>query len=132
MRIQLIFSLLLFSFVALAVDDKSMNDLFNKYNSLMDQKKIELVDEVFTQKFIKESGGKKELIIKINQLPVVKENKKVAPEINWRKGLKGEIYFAKVKYTSQDKTKKTSQESEFMILKEDGKLKINGTISDDN
>lgn len=73
MRIQLILTFILFTFQALAVDDKSMQELFSKYDSLMDHKKIELIEEVFTQKFIKEAGGKEELIEKIKELPPVNE-----------------------------------------------------------
>ena len=52
--------------------------------------------------------------------------------MSWKKGLKSEIYFAKVKNLSPNKSKKENEESEFIIMKEDGKLKIDGTISDGN
>lgn len=132
MRIQLILTFILFAFNALATDDKSMQELFSKYDSVMDHKKIELIDEVFTQKFIKEAGGKEELIEKIKELPMVNEKSAPKTKMSWKKGLKNEIYFTKVKNLSPNKNKKESNESEFIVLKEDGKLKIDGTISDGN
>lgn len=128
MRIQLILLATLFSFSTVAVDDKSMKDLFQKYDSVMDQKKIELIDEVFTKKFIKESGGKEELVEKIKELtvpPVVPKT-----QMTWKKGQKGSIYLARVKELSPNKSKTAQHESEFIVVEEDGKLKIDGTISD--
>lgn len=135
MRIHLIVLSLLFVFNASAVDDKMMKELFSKYGAVMDLKKVELLDEVFSQKFIKESGGKEELISKIKELSTT-ENKslKSKSEMSWRKGLKGEIYFAKVKETISVSNNKKSitHEAEFIVVKEDGKLKIEGTLSDGN
>ena len=132
MRIQLILIFILFTFSALAINDKSMQELFSKYDSVMDQKKVQLIDEVFTQKFIKEAGGKEELIEKIKELPQAKEKSIQKTKMTWKKGLKSELYFATVKDVSPNKTKKDKDESEFIIMKEDGKLKIDGTISDGN
>lgn len=129
MRIQLVFFLLLFSVNTLASDDKSMQELFNKYDAVMDQKKIDLIDEVFTEKFIKSSGGKKELIEKIRELP-----EPIAPnesEVRWKKGLKGKIYFAKIEEKTSGKKKAKTESSQFIVVEEKGKLKIDGTISDD-
>jgi hypothetical protein len=120
--------MLLISFYALGVDDQSMNELFQKYDSVMDHKKIELIDEVFTKNFIKESGGKKELIKKIKSLP-----ESLVPSqttMSWKKGNKGEIYLATLKEKSINKKISSSSEAEFVVKKEDGKLKIDGTISD--
>lgn len=132
MRIQLILTFILISFNAFATDDKSMQDLFSKYDSVMDHKKIELIDEVFTQKFIKEAGGKEELIEKIKELAPPNEKSAQKTKMSWKKGLKNEIYFATVKNLSPNKSKKENHESEFIVMKEDGKLKIDGTISDGN
>lgn len=135
MRIQLITIILLFSLTAVVhgSDDKSMKELFMKYDQVMDHKKTELIDEIFSQKFIKASGGKEELISKIKELPTSSEkNKPLAPDISWRKGLKNEIYFAKVKEATVNKNKKDAHETEFMVIKEDGKLKIDGTLGDGN
>lgn len=132
MRIQLILTFILISFNAFATDDKSMQDLFSKYDSVMDHKKIELIDEVFTQKFIKEAGGKEELIEKIKELSPSNQKSVQKTKMSWKKGLKNEIYFATVKNLSPNKSKKENHESEFIVMKEDGKLKIDGTISDGN
>jgi hypothetical protein len=132
MRIQLILSCLIFSMNLFAVDDKSMQDLFRKYDLVMDHKQVELIDEVFTQKFINSSGGKKELIQKIKELPTPTQKNLPANKLSWKKGIKGEIYFAKVKPVSGNKIKENPSDSEFIILNDEGKLKIDGTISDGN
>lgn len=126
MRIQIILLLIAFAANAFAVDDKSINELFKKYDLVMDQKKIELIDEVFSQKFIKESGGKEELISKIKGLP----EQLVSPKTNitWKKG-KGNIILARMKEVSSDK-RKTHQATEFIVVMEDSKPKIDGTLSD--
>ncbi len=132
MRIQLILTFIFFTFNAFATDDKSMQELFSKYDSVMDHKKIELIDEVFTQKFIKEAGGKEELIEKIKDLSPKTQKSQQKTKMSWKKGLKNEVYFATVKNLSPNKSKKENHESEFIVMKEDGKLKIDGTISDGN
>lgn len=128
MRFQITFFILFVSFYALGVNDQSMGELFKKYESVMDHKKIELIDEVFTKKFIKESGGKKELIKKIKSLPESLVQSQTT--MSWKKGNKGEIYLAKLKEKSMNKNIPISNEAEFVVIKEDGKLKIDGTIGD--
>jgi hypothetical protein len=128
MRFQITFMIFFVSFYAFGVDDRSMGELFQKYESVMDQKKIELIDEVFTKKFIKESGGKKELISKIKSLPETLTQPQTT--MSWKKGLKGEVYFAKLKENNNNKGATSSSEAEFIVIKENGKLKIDGTISD--
>lgn len=131
MRILLVIFSVLYSLNIQAVDDKSMQELFKKYDAVMDTKKVELIDEVFTQKFIKNSGGKKELTEKIQELSVPK-GPPPKMEMTWKKGLKGKLYFAKVKEISMNKSKTESEETEFIIVEENGKLKIDGTIGDGN
>lgn len=134
MHIQLIILLSLFAGNVFAVDDKSMQELFARYNAVMDMKKVELIDEVFTERFIKGSGGKDELIEKIKDLPTP-ANKSLLPKLkmSWKKGVKGGVYLAKVKEASLEKSKKSEvHETEFIVVKEDGKLKIDGTLSDGN
>lgn len=130
MRIQLIILTLIFSLSALAVDDKSMKELFRNYDLVMDDKKIELIDDVFTKRFIQESGGKEELIEKIKGLTPPSKTKSVPQpsQVSWKKGQKGQVYLAKLK--SSNKSSKSDGESEFIILIEDGKPKIDGTMSD--
>jgi hypothetical protein len=130
MRIQLILALIFLTTNVYSADDKSMQELFKKYDSVMDQKKVELIEETFTAKFIKDSGGKDQLVEKIKELNAPKENDKAKTKMSWKKGLKGEIYFAKVKKISGKDKKKKDHETEFLVLKENGKLKIDGTISD--
>lgn len=130
MRIQLILLTALLSFNVVAVDDKSMQELFKKYDSVMDHKKVDLIEEVFTKKFIHQSGGKDELIEKIKELESPPSNTKTS--MTWKKGTKGTMYFAKVKEVTSNKSKKDNHEAEFIVVEEDGKLKIDGTLSDGN
>ena len=130
MRIQLIILTALLSLNVNAVDDKSMQELFKKYDSVMDHKKVDLIEEVFTKKFIHQSGGKAELVEKIKELEAPPSNTKTS--MTWKKGTKGTMYFAKVKEISPGKSKKDNHEAEFIVVEEEGKLKIDGTLSDSN
>lgn len=122
MRIQLTILLSLLSLNAFAVDDKSMQDLFKKFDSVVDDKKTELIDEVFTEKYIKDAGGKEKLISNIKEI----SSPKSKSEITWHKGVQEKLYMAKVKFAG-DKSAKTST---FRVLEVNGKPKIDGTIND--
>ncbi len=132
MHVQLVaLMLLLGAFAAQAADDKGMSDLFKKYDQVMEQKRIELIDEVFSQRFLRESGGKKDLVEKIKDLGASAARQETV--LTWRKGLKGEVYFARLREAYQEKSKAPDTGgSEFIVIKENGTLKIDGTISDGN
>src|SRR5690606_7520705 len=121
-----------FSSLSFAKGDQEVRELFKKYDQVMDQQETKLIDEVFSQKFIKSSGGKKELIDKIKSLEKKEKAAPSSPELSWKKGLKGEIYFVKMKENSPDKSSHSPHEAEFIVIEEKGKLKIDGTISDGN
>ena len=127
MRILLIL-LVFVSLNAVASQDKELTELFKKYDLIMDQHKTELIDEVFTQKFLNGSGGKKEFEAKVKDLPV--EKNPVDRKLTYRKGARDEVWFARLEEPSTDKTKKAPLGPEFIIVKENGKFKITGTISD--
>lgn len=136
MRILLI--VLLSSFLTLnlsASEEKSVQELFTLYESIFNDKKVELIDEVFTKKFIQTSGGKEEFIKKIKSLPSAPRmhNKNFSKlKKIWRKSHRREVYFVKIQEPSTLKSKPNLEGSEFIVLKEDGKLKIDGTLSDGN
>lgn len=132
MRFQLITLLCLISISAFATDDKRMQELFEKYDRVVNEHQTELVDEVFTQKFLKENGGKEEFIAKVKELPKVKKKKGLRKLLqNWKKSKVGKIFFAKVKDEGDpERPQKHPVESQFVILEEEGKLKIDGTVSD--
>lgn len=111
---------------AFAVDDKSVNELFKKYDLVMDEHRVELIDEVFSQKFLQANGGKEDFISKVKSLPKDKNAPKM--KISWRKGAKDNIFLARA--TSSDKSRKVPDSPEFIIIIEDGKLKIDGTLGD--
>jgi hypothetical protein len=121
---------LLLSFTATlasASDEKAIKELLINYDKVMTEHKTELVDEVFTKKFLSESGGKEEFIEKIKELPKVKKKSKIKRILeSWKKSKIGNMLVAKVK-----KDVSTKSSSNFVIIEEDGKLKIDGTISDD-
>jgi hypothetical protein len=127
MQYQLIFLLLFVSFDALGVDEKSIQELFRKYELVMDHKKIDLIDEVFTKKFIKTSGGKEELIAKIKELRVSPQ--KIKSQITWKRG-KGNLALVRMKEIFPDKSKNQNGGNEFIVIIEDSKPKIDGTLSD--
>lgn len=130
MRFQLIIVFMI-SFSASAASDKEMTDLFKKYDAVMLSHKVELIDEVFTEKFLTSAGGKKEFSEGVKELPKSDAKSLSAPNITWKKGVKDEIWLAKRK-EAVDKKKGQPAESgnQFIIVKENGKLKIDGTMSD--
>ena len=69
-------------------------------------------------------------IEKIKELEAPPSNTKTS--MTWKKGTKGTMYFAKVKEISPGKSKKDNHEAEFIVVEEEGKLKIDGTLSDSN
>lgn len=125
MRVQITFLLLFFSASVQAVDDKEMNELFKKYDLLMDEKKVELVDQVFTEKFLRESGGKKEFIEKVKEMET---DKSASPsKVTWKKGVRDQMFFAKITPATK---KKEVESAEFIVIEEKGKLKIDGQVGD--
>lgn len=87
----------------------------------MIEKRVEFVDEVFSQKFLKENEGRSSFI---NKIKSATNNKKFkVSDMSWRKSKSGDIYFAK---------SKSDTDSEFILVKEAGKLKIDGTLGDSN
>jgi len=126
MRIQLMLILLLFSLTTHSSEEKEINILFQKYQSVMYEKKIELIDEVFSTKFLNDNGGKKELIEKIKGLKI--EKKQPGPKLTFKKGQIDEIYF--IKLVPPGKSERTIS-NEFIIKKENGKFKIDGTMTDE-
>ena len=131
MRLQIILIASILSFNLHASEEKAMKDLFVKYDQVMKEHQVELVEEVFTEKFLKDNGGKEEFSKKVKELPKVKVKKDRLGSLlrNWKKSKVGKIFFAKVK---DDEKKIDSHESQFIVIEEDGKLKIDGTVSDDN
>lgn len=106
-------------------NDKQMQELFVKYDKIMKQHKVELVDEVFTEKFLKENGGKEAFIEKVKELPKEKRGRLKSLLRKWKKSKVGKIFFAEVKDEEEP-----DRDSQFVIVEEDGKLKIDGTVSD--
>lgn len=115
---------LLLSFSAFASSDKEMQKLFAKYDQVMDQQKVELVDEVFTKEFLEGHGGKEKFVAKVKTLPYVKEKKGLARILQKFKSSKiGKFFTVKSKI-------KGARSQEFIVKEEDGKLKIDGTVGD--
>lgn len=135
MRLQIALLTLITSALCFASPEKEVTDLFAKYDLIVKEHKFDLVDEVFTQKFLKDVGGKEEFIQNIKEFPKENEKSRALPDkIKWKKGTKDEIFFAKKVQSSNLKSKTGVEPSgpSFVIVKENGKLKIDGTISDDH
>jgi len=126
MRVQLILLIgLLLNSTVWANNEKEMQTLFEKYDAIVKYHEVEFVEEVFSQKFLKENGGKEEFVTKVLDSPKEKKPKKLKRILqSWKKGKVGKIIFAKVKDDEK------SDPSQFVIVEENGKLKIDGTISD--
>lgn len=118
-----IFLLSILSLSSFARTNKEMDTLFEKYDEVMSQHKVELVDEVFTEAFLQGHGGKEEFIAKVKTLPIEKKKKGLGLIVQkWKTSKVGKFFSAKVKGNAQS--------TEFIIKEENGKLKIDGTLSD--
>jgi hypothetical protein len=116
-----LFFILIFSLSAFGQSDADFKKLFTEYVEVISGNKPALMDEVFTQKFLKEAGGEKSLLSKIKS---DKDKSKVdLSKLKWRKGRSGQSYFVKLDPAST---------SDIVVKKENGKLKIDQTLSDSN
>jgi hypothetical protein len=136
MRLQLILLALFTCFSCVASSpDKEMNNLFFNYDAVMKDHKFDLIDEVFTKKFLEEVGGKEEFIQTIKEYPKDNNKSNSFQKLSFKKGSRDEMYFAKREEAGTEKSRVSSankSSSSFVIKKENGKLKIDGTISDDH
>lgn len=126
--------LLLVLNTAMASDDAEVRDLFNRYERVVSGHETHLVEEVFSEKFLKENGGKAEFIEKVKSEPKLSEKAMPVTSVTWKKAAQSENLLVKLKSKVQAlnklKTKEPESHSEFIVVKENGKLKIDGTISD--
>jgi hypothetical protein len=131
MRIQLIALALALSAQVMAApaQEKDMKALFAKYYQVMEQHKVELIEEVFSKKFITDNGGKEAFAKDVKELPKLAEKNLKETDITFTKGVMDEMYFAKIKQPTASK-EKSAHVPEFIVVVEDGKLKIQGTLSD--
>jgi hypothetical protein len=130
MRIQLVILSALLSVSTFASDESEMKSLFAKYDQVMSSK-TDQVEDVFTKKFLEENEGKEGFIKKVKSLAKPKLKSVTPPgDVSFKKGLKNDLYFAKYTEKSNIKSQETHGGSQFIVIREEGKLKIDGTISD--
>ena len=133
MRIQLILLLSLFMSVAHASTERAMRNLFIKYDAIMLRQQTQYVDQVFTTNFLKAHGGKEEFIAMIKELPKDGGKSLLPPIFSWKKTRSDKLFFATLKPLDaafKSNEKKEHNGTQFIIVKERGKFKIEGTISD--
>lgn len=128
MRISIVLIGLLVNLAYAAPEDTNIKKLFEKYEQVFDDHKTELVEEVFTKKFLEGNGGKEEFIKKVKSEPKSKEKSNLAKNMTWKKGVIDRIWFGRFK--NDKKSKEPASSSEFIIVEENGKFKIDGTLSD--
>ena len=107
---------------------KEMETLFQNYELVMSKQNLLLIEDVFSENFLKESDGKERLQEKILSL---NKTKKAPSKFNmtWKKGKN--FYLMKLTPTYDLHQKSTHQNGvEFVIVREKGKLKIESTIGD--
>lgn len=116
---------IIMSFTAFGSTDKEMRILFENYDKIVYQQKVELIDEVFTKEFLENHGGKEAFIAEVKTYPYVKPKKGFGKLIQkFKKSKLGNFFTVKAK--SED-----SKTSNFIVKKdENGKLKIDGTVGD--
>jgi RNA-binding protein YlmH len=127
MRVQLII-FLLFSSLAMAGESQEIEELMDKYVRITKSHHTDLVEDVFSEKFLKDNDGKEEFIEKIKSLPKMEEKFIPVSRVEWKQGMKGKIIFVKLKV--KQKKARPVREGEFILIRENGKLKIDGTLSD--
>lgn len=130
MRIQFIAQIiLLISLVcssAFAYSDKEMQELLDSYDDVTKYHNTAIVEDVFTKNFLNENGGKEKFIEKVKSAPKQKKKKGLGLLLKkWKKSKMSKFFSAK---GVDDDAKEPSPE--FIIKEEDGRLKIDGTISD--
>lgn len=107
--------------IAFANSDKVMDELFQKYADVLKGKSGSTIESVFTEKFIKQSGGQKELQAKIKHIGSLSK----VPEkfkITWKKGKKNDLYLVNIIEAEPSSTS-------FVVISENGKFKIDETIN---
>ena len=113
--------------------EKELQKLFMKYDAIMLRQRVEYIDDVFTRNFLDAHGGKEEFIAMVKELPKDDLKSLLPPRFSWKKGAKDEMFFANLQpidaaFKSLGAGK--HEGTNFIILKEKGKLKIEGTMSD--
>lgn len=119
--------------VAHASSEKAMKNLFLKYDAVMLRQQTQYVDEIFSAKFLEAHGGKEEFIAMVKELPKDESKSFLPPIFSWKKASQKDMFFATLKpldaaFKANDKEKHDG--TQFIIVKEKGKLKIEGTVSD--
>jgi hypothetical protein len=133
MRIQLILLLCFWTQLSFADRDKEMRALFDNYERVVKYHQVELISDVFTEKFLKENGGIKEFEAKIKEQPKAKAKKGLKKMLQkWRESKVRGMFFAKVQNQNSGQKQPSQHSPQFIVVEEKGKLKIDGTISDDD
>ena len=132
MRFYIILFISLVSFSSFASDDSEVRDLFNRYERVVSGHETELIDEVFSARFLKDNGGKDEFADKVKSIPKSSDKSMPLTMISWKKAAKSENLMVKLKPSSKDKSVSKQSENDFIVVRENGKLKIDGTVGDAN
>jgi hypothetical protein len=123
MRILLILITFIFSGVGFSQNDKEIKNLFVNYELIFNQKKLDLIPKVFTEKFLNSAGGissfKKKIIEHKDQKVEISKHLKIS------KGSDPNTYYVT---PTNDKT----ENIDFIIKLDKGSLKVDGTISNEN
>lgn len=113
--------LFLFSFEVFAKEHKTVEDFFINYLMDLRQKEFEKTKEKLTKTYFENLGGEEGLKKLISMQDGKKERPKVKLKIE--KGI-DEIYFVEIRdFFTKD------NHYRYVVIKEDGKLKVNGTQS---
>ena len=101
---------------------EEIKQLFAKYEQIIEGKKDVKVHDVFTKKFVSEAGGEKSL------LEGWEKEKKVVYDLNIKpsRNNKDRVYVQRIPAGSKQKA-----HSSFIVVKEKGHWRIEGTIGDE-
>ena len=115
------------------VINNEMVKLYKNYEDVMNGKHSHLIEQVFSENFIKNSGGLKKLKEKIQELNKVKSLSNDSHyEMTWKSGVgQKNVILMRLKPIEKLIASKHSESAvEFIIIREKGKLKIESTIGD--
>lgn len=101
---------------------EEIKQLFAKYEQIIEGKKDVKIHDVFTKKFVKEAGGEKALF------DGWEKEKKMSYDLNIKpsRNNKDRVYVQRVPAGSKQKS-----HSSFIVVREAGKWRIEGTIGDE-
>ncbi len=124
----LLICLALLSGPAMAGLDSDVKALFEKHEKIIHLHQTELIEQVFSKRYIQDKGGLKDFEASIKEKPKADEKKLKDMSVSWKKGAVTDRILARREEMKNGK--KDKGHTEYIVIKKDGKLIIDDTIGD--